>query len=73
LIEITPRVVHQDVSFSDARNLTSNGVRILDEGQTTDLAPLLPGLDTLKTIQSEVQQLKDAQKEMIVPYDDTKK
>ncbi|MEE8418228.1 MAG: secretin N-terminal domain-containing protein, partial [candidate division Zixibacteria bacterium] len=44
IIEVTPYIVRQDVSYSDAANLTSNGNRILDDGVITDLESLEPGL-----------------------------
>jgi len=72
LIEITPRVVREGISYSDANNLTSNGVRILDDGQTTNLRSLMPELDSLNTAKSEVMDLKKDQKEIITPYEQRK-
>jgi type II secretory pathway component GspD/PulD (secretin) len=73
LIEITPRIIHEGISYSDASNLTSNGVRILDDGQTTNLPAIMPDLDSLNTAKSEVIELKKDQKEIITPYEQRKK
>jgi type II secretory pathway component GspD/PulD (secretin) len=72
LIEITPRIVREGVSYTDASNLTSDGVRILDEGQTTDLRALMPEVDSLSTLKSGIKNLKDDQREMSVPHEQRK-
>ncbi len=72
LIEITPRIVHQDISYSDARNLSSDGVRILDDGQITNLRALMPETDTLGYTKSGLKDLKNDQKEMTTPYEQRK-
>ena len=67
IIEVTPHIVRQDVSYSDAANLTSNGYRILDDGVITDLESLEPGIKELKEYKSDVEELKKNQEEMTTP------
>jgi type IV pilus assembly protein PilQ len=70
LIEITPRIVRQDVSYSDAANLTSNGNRILDEGTITDFKGLAPDLEELENVKPDVEYMKKSQEEMTTPLKD---
>jgi type IV pilus assembly protein PilQ len=72
LIEITPRIVHEGVSYSDARNLTSDGLRILDDGQTTNLRALMPEVDSVAAAKSGMKELKKDQEEMFNPYEQKK-
>lgn len=67
LIEITPRIVRDDISYSDARNISTLGVRILDEGQTTNLRALEPEFRNLEQQKSDMEELKNAQKEVVTP------
>ena len=73
LIEITPRIVKDGLSYSDAGNLTSQGHRILDEGQTTNLPALEPEFKEFDNIKSDVQGLKEEQQEIITPIDQRNK
>lgn len=73
LIEITPRIVNPELSYADPRNLTSDGVRILDEGQTTNMKSLDPDLERLNQAKSDVEQLKKDQTEMTTPNEQPKK
>lgn len=70
LIEVTPRIVRRDVSYSDAANLTSNGNRILDEGTITDFRGLAPDLEELEKVKSDVEYMKKSQEEMTTPLKD---
>jgi type II secretory pathway component GspD/PulD (secretin) len=69
LIEITPRIVREGISYSDARNMTSQGHRILDDGQVTDLRSLDKGFDEIDKLKSDVQGLKSEQKEITTPIE----
>ena len=73
LIEITPRIVKEGISYSDAGNLTSYGNRILEEGKITNLPVLEPDFDDLRKIKSDVEGLKQDQKEITTPYDQRNK
>lgn len=70
LIEVTPRIVRQDVSYSDAANLTSNGNRILDDGVITDLENLEPDIRDLKEFKPDVEEIKKNQEEMTTPLEE---
>jgi len=67
LIEVTPRIVRENVSYSDASNLTSQGNLILQEGKTTDLRGLEPEFNDMEKIKSGVDSLKKSQEEMTTP------
>ena len=67
LIEITPRIVNPELSYADPRNTTSDGVRILDEGQTTNLKSLDPDIQEFGKAKSDVELLKKDQKDMTTP------
>ncbi len=73
LIEITPRIVRDGLGYSDARNLTRDGARILDDGQVTDLPALAPELEQLRGLKSDVPGLKKDQNEITTPYEQKKK
>jgi type II secretory pathway component GspD/PulD (secretin) len=73
LIEITPRIVREGISYSDASNLTSQGYRILDEGQTTNLRALEPEFKALEQIKSDAQSLKKDQNKIVTPIEQRKK
>jgi type II secretory pathway component GspD/PulD (secretin) len=73
LIEITPRIVKEGLSYSDAGNFTSNGNRILEEGQITNLPALEPDFEDLRKIKSDVEGLKEDQQEITTPYDQREK
>lgn len=69
LIEITPRIVKEGLSYSDAGNLTSQGYRILDEGQSTNLPALEPDFEDLEKIASDAKGLKEEQQKITTPLD----
>jgi type II secretory pathway component GspD/PulD (secretin) len=73
LIEITPRIVKEGLSYSDAGNLTSQGQRILDEGQTTNLPALEPEFRDFEKAKSDVEGLREEQQEITTPIDQRKK
>ena len=70
LIEVTPRIVRQDVSYSDAANLTSNGNRILDEGVITDFRGLSDDIEELDEVKPDVEYIKKTQEEITTPLKD---
>jgi len=69
LIEVTPRIVRSDVSYSDASNITSQGNLILQEGVITDLKALESDFEGLDDVKMGVDELKSDQEEMTTPYD----
>jgi len=69
LIEVTPRIVRSDVSYSDASNITSQGNRILQEGVITDLRSLEKDFEGLENVKTDVDNLSKDQKEMSTPRD----
>jgi len=73
LIEITPRIVKEGLSYSDAGNLTSQGQRIVDEGQTTNLPALEPEFREFEKVKSDVEGLREEQQEITTPIDQRKK
>ena len=72
LIEITPRIVRPELSYADPRNLTSEGQRILDEGQTTNLRSLEPEIQGIDSVKSNYEDLKKDQKEFTTPLNQRK-
>lgn len=72
LIEITPRVVRDNISLSDARNMTSDGLRILDEGQISDLHALMPAVDSMSVTTTGMKELKSEQQEILKPNEQKK-
>ncbi len=70
LIEITPRIVRESTSYSDASNLTSQGQRIFDEGQISDFSKLDPDLKSFDNVKSDIESLKRDQQRVTTPYDE---
>ena len=70
LIEVTPRIIRDDVSYSDASNITSQGHMILQEGTVSDLRSLEPDIEELEKIKSDVESLKDVQGEATTPLEE---
>lgn len=70
LIEITPRIVRQVADYSDAFNLTSQGHRILDEGQTTDMQRLNPVTKEFENVKSDVEGLGKMQRDVTTPAEE---
>lgn len=70
LIEITPRIVRQDIGYSDAANLTSSGNRILDDGVMTDFKGLEPDFEELQELKSDVDDIKRIQEELTTPLEE---
>jgi len=73
LIEITPRIVRDGISYSDAANINGNGIRILDEGKMTDIPLLTPEAEEMRKIESGVKELQKDQEEYVKPYEQRKK
>lgn len=69
LIEVTPRIVRGDVSYSDASNITSQGNLILQEGKITDLRSLEPEFENLEKVKSDINNLKENQEDMTTPLE----
>jgi len=73
LIEITPRIVRQVSDYGDAFNLTSQGHRLLDEGQTSDINSLTPVDEQFEKVKSDVEGLKNMQQRMTTPAEERNK
>jgi type II secretory pathway component GspD/PulD (secretin) len=69
LIEVTPRIVRGDIDYSDARNYTTQGNRILDEGETTNYLEMDPDAGELREVKSNVEEIKKTQEEMSTPLE----
>ena len=69
MIEVTPRIVRSDIDYSDARNYTTQGNRILDEGESSNLLELEPDAGRLKDVKSNVEEIKKTQEEMSTPLE----
>jgi type II secretory pathway component GspD/PulD (secretin) len=68
LIQITPRIVRQDISYSDARNLTSQGNLILDKGDTINIDDVIESeLEGIDEVKSDVEELQGELDELKVP------
>ena len=70
LIEITPRILRHDVSYSDAANLTSQGNLIFQEGTITDFRSLDSEFDTLEKAKSDIEGIKKIQEEAVTPLEE---
>jgi type II secretory pathway component GspD/PulD (secretin) len=59
LIQITPRIVREGVSYSDANNLTSQGNFILNQGDIVDIEEIIdPELEGIDAIKSDINELE---------------
>ncbi len=68
LIQITPRIVREHISYSDAGNLTSQGNMILDEGDIIDMEMLVePQYDGFDEAKSEVEELESQLDKVKIP------
>jgi type II secretory pathway component GspD/PulD (secretin) len=70
LIEVTPRIVRSDVSYSDASNITSQGNLMLKEGTITDLRALEPEFDKMENVKSDFESIEEIQQEMTTPREE---
>ncbi len=69
LIQITPRIVHEGISYSDAANLNSFGDKMLDNGQISDLKSLDSDFESFDDIKSDVEEMHKEQDEAVKPLD----
>lgn len=68
LIQITPRIVREHVSYSDAGNLTSQGNMILNEGDIIDMEKLVgPEYEGFDEIKSGVEELEGELNKIKIP------
>ncbi len=59
LIQITPRIVREEISYSDAGNLTSQGNKILSEGDMIDMEMLVKSeRDDMDEVKSNIDELE---------------
>jgi type II secretory pathway component GspD/PulD (secretin) len=71
LIQITPRIVREDVSYSDARNMTSQGNMILNDGDPVDIGKYMESeVDRISKVQSKVEEMEGELDRVIVPLDE---
>ena len=68
LIQITPRIVRENVSYSDAANLTSQGNRILSQGDVVNIEKIFePEMKDIGNVKSDVDQLEGDLDKVKVP------
>jgi type II secretory pathway component GspD/PulD (secretin) len=68
LIQITPRIVREDISYSDAANLTSQGNYILNKGDVVDVEKIFePEIEDIGKVKSDVEQLEGELDKVKVP------
>ena len=70
IIEITPRILKPEVSYSDANNFTSDGYQIKSEGSMTDFKAIEPDLEQMnKDVKSEQDDIREFQNRVVTPKD----
>jgi type II secretory pathway component GspD/PulD (secretin) len=70
LIEVTPRIVRGDVSYSDASNMTSQGNLMLKEGTITDLKSLEPEFEQIEGVKSDPGGMEKIQQDVTTPREE---
>ena len=71
IIEITPRIMRPDISYSDAANYTSDGYQIMGPGSTTDFKAVEPELEQFnKDAKNMREELKEFQDRVITPKEE---
>ena len=70
LIQITPRIVRDDVSYTDASNFTSQGHQILDDGKITNLRSLDSDIEELFERKSDPEAMTKEQEKVVVPLEE---
>jgi len=70
IIEITPRIIRPDISYSDAGNFTSDGYGIIGPGSMTDLKAVEPELEEIKKTGSSQDIIREFQNRVITPKKD---
>jgi general secretion pathway protein D len=70
IIEITPRILKPEMSYSDANNFTSDGYQILGEGSMTDLKAIEPDVEQMnKDVKSDQDDIRKFQDRVVTPKD----
>ena len=68
LIQITPRIVREGISYSDARNLTSQGNHILNQGDVVNMEKIFDSeAKDINQVKSDVKQLEGDLDKVKVP------
>lgn len=68
LIQITPRIVREGISYSDARNLTSQGNHILNQGDVVNMERIFDSeAKDINQVKSDVKQLEGDLDKVKVP------
>ncbi|MCP4581406.1 MAG: hypothetical protein GY839_07285 [candidate division Zixibacteria bacterium] len=71
IIEITPRIIKPNISYSDAGNFTTDGYQISGPGSTTDFKAVEPELEEFNTTAKNMkQEIKDFQERVITPKEE---
>jgi len=70
IIEITPRIIRPDISYSDAANFSSDGYQIVGPGSMTDLKAIEPELEEIEKIESSQDVIREFQDRVITPKKD---
>jgi len=70
IIEITPRILKPEVSYSDAGNFTTDGYQIKGEGSITDMKAVEPDIEQMNTdVKSQQDEIREFQNRVITPKD----
>jgi type II secretory pathway component GspD/PulD (secretin) len=67
IIEVTPRIIRPEISYSDAGNFTSDGYQIMDKGSQTNLKDIDPGIKEMEKVGSLQKDIRDLQDEAVKP------
>ena len=74
IIEITPRILRSNISYTDAGNFTSDGYQIYGPGSETDFKAIEPELEEFdQTAKNMKQEVLDFQDRVITPKKDKEK
>jgi type IV pilus assembly protein PilQ len=67
IIEVTPRIIRPDMSYSDANNFTNDGYQILSKGNQTDIKDVEPGIKDMEKVGSLQKDIRDFNDEAVKP------
>ena len=70
IIEITPRIIRPDVSYSDAANFTSDGYQITGPGSTTNLKEIEPDIYDIEKIDNMQNDIREFENRVVTPNND---
>jgi type II secretory pathway component GspD/PulD (secretin) len=67
IIEVTPRIIRPDISYSAAGNFTSDGYQIIDKGFDTNLKDIDSGIKEMEKVGSMQKDIRDFHDEAVKP------